>query len=96
MVFDRFLRFWRFFRESYKIFWDMKKLVLKINFFLSEFSFTDTESEVTMVYSSLPLSPAHENSDIYLQLSMWNYHIFLIVSHLICYPMRFTTSLIIN
>ena len=42
-------------------------------FFLSGFSFTDTDNsqdsrgrEVTIFYSTLPLPPAHEHSDIYL------------------------------
>ena len=58
-------------------------------FFLSECSFTDTDDsqdsggwEGTIFYSTLPLPPAHEYSDIYLQLCMWDdYHIFLIASH---------------
>ena len=55
-------------------------------FFLSELSFTDTENSQdrrakkgTIFYSFFPFLPAHEQSDIYLQLCMWgNYHIFLI------------------
>ena len=50
---------------------------LKISFFLSGFSFTDTDDsqdsrgrERTIFYSTLPLPPAHEHSDIYLQLCM--------------------------
>ena len=46
-------------------------------FFLSEFSFTDTDDsqdsrgrEETIFYSTLPLPPAHEHSDIFLQLCM--------------------------
>ena len=46
-------------------------------FFLSEFSFTDTDisqnsraREGTFVYSTLPLLPAHEHSDLFLQLCM--------------------------
>ena len=44
----------------------------------------------------LPLPPAHEHSDNYLQLCTWDdYHIFLIASpvftRLLCYSMRFTT-----
>ena len=46
-------------------------------FFLSGFSFTDTdnsqdsrEREGTIFYFTLPLPPAHEHSDIYLQLCM--------------------------
>ena len=57
-------------------------------FFLSGFSFTDTDDsrnsrgrEGTIFYSTLPLPPAHEHSDIYLQLCMWDdYHIFLIAT----------------
>ena len=44
-------------------------------FFLSGFSFTDTGDaqdsrgrEGTIFYSTLPLPPTHEHSDIYLQL----------------------------
>ena len=44
-------------------------------FFLPGLSFTDTEnsqdsrgSEGTFFYSTLPLPPAHEHSDIYVQL----------------------------
>ena len=37
--------------------------------------------EGTMFYSTLPLPPAHEHSDTYLQLCMWDdYHIFLIAT----------------
>ena len=46
-------------------------------FFLSGVSFTDTDDsqdnrgrERTIFYSTLPLPPAHEHSDIYLQLCM--------------------------
>ena len=57
-------------------------------FFLSGFSITDTDDsqdsrgrEGTIFYSTLPLPPAHEHSDIYLQLCMWDdYHIFLIAT----------------
>ena len=48
-------------------------------FFLSEFSFTDTDNsrdsrgrEETIFYSTLPLPTAHEHSDIYLQLCTWD------------------------
>ena len=59
-----------------------------ILFFLSGFSFTDTEDsqdsrgrEGTIFYSTLPLSPAHKHWDIYLQLCMWDdYHVFLIAT----------------
>ena len=57
-------------------------------FFLSGYSFTDTGNsqdsrgrEGNMFYFSLPLQPAHEYSDIYLQLCMWDdYHVFVIAS----------------
>ena len=39
-----------------------------------------SEREGTTFYSTLPLSPAQEHSDFFLQLCMWDdYHIFLIV-----------------
>ena len=65
-------------------------------FFLSGFSFTDTDNsqdsrgrEGTIFYSTLPLPPPHEHSDIYLQLCMWDdYHIFLIA------PLVFTRLLL--
>ena len=45
--------------------------------------------EGTIFYSTLPLLPAHEHSDIYLQLCMWDdYHIFLIT------PLLFTRLLL--
>ena len=50
------------------------------HFFLSGFSFTDSD-EVIIFYSTLPIPPAHENWDIYLQLCMWvDYHMFLIAT----------------
>ena len=65
-------------------------------FFLLGFSFTETDDsqdsrgrEGTIFYSTLPLPPAHEQSDIYLQLCMWDdYHIFLIA------PLVFTRLLL--
>ena len=66
-------------------------------FFLSGFSFTDTDnSQQGKGGYHLPLPPAHEHSDNYLQLCTWDdYHIFLIASpvftRLLCYSMRFTT-----
>ena len=59
-----------------------------LSFFPSGFSFTDTDNlqgsrgrEGTIFYSTLPLPSAHEHSDIYLQLCMWDdYHIFLIAT----------------
>ena len=53
------------------------------------FSITDTDysqdssrgREGTIVYSNLPLPPANEYSDIYLQLCMWgDYHVFQIAT----------------
>ena len=57
-------------------------------FFLSGFSFTVTDDsqdskgrDGTIFYSTLPLPPAYERSDISMQLCMWDeYHIFLITS----------------
>ena len=58
-------------------------------FFLSiRVFFTDTDNsqdsrgrEGTIFYFTLPLPPAHEHSDIYLQLCMWDdYHVFLIAT----------------
>ena len=51
--------------------------IYKDFFSLSGFSFADTDNsqdsrgrEGTIFYSALPLPPAHEHSDIYLQLCM--------------------------
>ena len=63
-------------------------LLLLYYFFLSGFSSTDTDDsqdsrgrEGTIFYSTLPLPPAHEHWDIYLQLCMWDdYHVFLIAT----------------
>ena len=68
------------------IFWKIEDIVVVVVVFLLEFSFTDTEDtqdsrgrEGTIFYSTVPLPPAQEHSNIYLQLCMWNdYHIFLI------------------
>ena len=57
-------------------------------FFCIRVFFTDTGDsqdnrgrERTIFYSTLPLLPAHERWDIYLQLCMWNdYHVFLILT----------------
>ena len=57
-------------------------------FILSGFSFTDTDDwqdsrgrEGSIFYSILPLPPAHEHWDIYLELCMWDdYHVFLIAT----------------
>ena len=62
------------------------KKIQRLYFFSIRFSFTDTDDsqdrrgrEGTIFYSTLPLPLAHEHSDIYLQLCMWDdYHIFLI------------------
>ena len=77
--------------------------VVSISFWVI-FSFTDTDNsqcsrggeEGTIFYSTLPLPPAHEHSDIYLQLCAWDdYHIFLVATlvctRLLCYSMGFTT-----
>ena len=55
-------------------------------FFLSGFSLADTDNSQDSRGKEggiffLPLPPAHEHSDIYLQLCMWDdYHIFLIAT----------------
>ena len=62
----------------------LSNIFLNQFFFLSGFSFTDTDDsqdsrgrEGTFFYSTLPLPPGHEHSDIYLQLCMWDdYHVF--------------------
>ena len=68
-------------------------LVLNVNY-LSNFFFsirvfsTDTDDsqdsrgrERTIFYSTLPLPPAHDYCDIYLQLCMWDdFHVFLIAT----------------
>ena len=66
----------------------MTLMIYFVLFFLSGFSFTDTnvsqdcrKREGTNFYSTLPLPPAHKYSDIYLKLCMWDdYHIFLIAT----------------
>ena len=63
------------------------------DFFLSFAESDDSHNskgrERTIFYSTLPLPPAHEHSDIYLQLCMWDdYHIFLIA------PLVFTRLLL--
>ena len=74
------------------------------SFFLSGFSFTDTDDsqdsrrrEGTIFYSTLPLPPAHEHSDINLQLlCMWDTITYFQLHRLYlpdCYSMRFTTLL---
>ena len=60
-------------------------------FFLPGLSFTETDDsqdnrsrEGTIVFYFLLIPRAHERSDIYFQLCMWDdYHIFLITSHVI-------------
>ena len=57
-------------------------------FFLSGFSFTDTddsqdsrERDETIFYYTIPLTPTHKHSDIYLHFCMWDdYHMFFIAS----------------
>ena len=66
----------------------MFSFLFRYSFFLSGFSFTNTEDsqgsrgrERSIFCSTLPLPPAREQSDIYLQLCMWDeYHIFLIAT----------------
>ena len=61
---------------------------LNLFFFYQNFSFTNTddsqdsrEREGTIFYFTLPIPPAYEHWDIYLQLSKWDdYHIFLIAT----------------
>ena len=85
-IFLRICHFDQFILVSHQ--WVVQLLLLL--FFLSECSFTDTDDsqdsggwEGTIFYSTLPLPPAHEYSDIYLQLWMWDdYHIFLIASRI--------------
>ena len=63
-------------------------VVFFLFFFLSWFSFTDTDDsqgsrgrEGTIFYSFIPLPPAHKHRDIYLQICMWDgYHVFLIAT----------------
>ena len=75
---------------------DYRNSSFVVAFFLSGFSFTDTDDwqyswgrAGTIFYSTLPLPPAHEHSDFYLQLCMWDdYRIFLIA------PLVFTRLLL--
>ena len=76
---------------------ELKAFIFDENFFfLSGLSLTDTDNsqdsrgrEGTIFYCTLPLQPAHEHSDIYLQLRMWDdYDIFLIA------PLVFTRLLL--
>ena len=61
---------------------------LRYCFFLSGFSFTDTDDlqdsrgkEETFFYFSLPVPPAYEYSDIYLQRFIWDdFYVFLIAT----------------
>ena len=54
------------------------------------------EREGTIYYSTLPLSPTHKHSDIYLQLSMWDdYHIFFIFINLF-FPLYWITIWLID
>ena len=62
--------------------------VIQRPFFSVRVFFTDTDNsqdsrgrEGTIFYSILPLLPAHEHWDIYLQLCMWDdYHVFFIAT----------------
>ena len=87
----------------------IRNSVIRISFmfFLSGFSFMDTgnsqhsrEREWTIFCSTLPLRPpAHEHSDIYLQLCMWDdYHIFLIAAQFVftsLYGLELASSIIL-
>ena len=63
-------------------------IIIIIFSFYQGFSFIDTDDSQdssgragTIFYSTLPLPPADEHSDIYLQLCTWDdYHIFLIAT----------------
>ena len=66
----------------------LKFLIIYLFFFLSEFSFTDTDNsqnsrgrEKTIFFPTLPLPSAHEYPGIYLQVCTWDdYSIFLIAT----------------
>ena len=68
-----------------------EKAELFLHFFMSGFPFMDTDNsegstgrKETTLYSWLPFPSAHNHSDIYLQLCMWDdYRVFFIASHLI-------------
>ena len=63
-------------------------MIGNFSFFPTRVFFTDTDDsldsrgrEGTIFYSTIPLPPAHEHWDIYLQLCMWDdYHVFLIAT----------------
>ena len=66
-----------------QIFWVLRTALLLICFFPIRVFFRRVTGhrgrEGTIFYSALPLPPADEHWDIYLQLCMWDdYHIFLI------------------
>ena len=90
-------RLFHCYRCNYSIILPVSKFGISFSFFfLSGFSFTGTGDsqdkrgrEGTIFYFTLPLPPAHEYSDIYLQLFMWDdYHVFLIT------PVLFTRLLL--
>ena len=73
----------------FKFLWIADKELFLINIFIFYHGFLhrpdDSQDsrgrEGTIFYSTLPLPPAHEHSDIYLQLCMWDdYHVFLIAT----------------
>ena len=78
-----------FFVNLHVTFSNFEQLLQKFKYiyiFSITFSFTYTDDsqdskgmEGTIFYSTLPLPPAHEHWDIYLQLCIWDdYHVFLI------------------
>ena len=55
--------------------------LFSIRVFFTDTDFSQRGRERTIFYSTLPLPPAHEHRDIYLQLCMWDdYHVFLIAT----------------
>ena len=76
------------FRRKEQIVYISFENVLALFFFSIKVFFTGTDDsqdskgrEGTIFYSSIPLPPAHEHWDIYLQLCMWDdYYVFLIAT----------------
>ena len=70
-----FLFFFLIFSEIFTVFWTGV-------FFHGHWQLTEQQEKGgDLFYSTLPLPPAHEHSDIYVQLCTWDdYHIFLIAT----------------